>query len=94
MIGRGSNAGIREMAEASTVAASSRNAIETIDHHTLFSEYVRLKQQLFIIEQRLNGDRTDSDQLLAEWYASDEFSSLMEKHAAIAKQVALAGTGH
>jgi len=60
----------------------------------LFPEYIRLKQQLFVIEKRLNGNvANDVDQLLAEWYVSDEFSALLQKHAAIAKQVTLAGTG-
>ncbi len=98
MIGRGVNAGVRTLEETVAYAGppncSARPSLAAIDNITLFSQYVCLKAQLFVIEQRLSGNATDdSDQLLAEWYASDEFSSLTETHAAIAKQLALAKLG-
>jgi hypothetical protein len=70
------------------------DSFEGFDQVGLFSEYVRLSQQLFVIKRQLNGEFvSDPDQLLADWYVSDEFSALMQKHAAIAKKVAITGAG-
>lgn len=71
-----------------------RTAGKDLDQVSLFSEHVKLRQGLFVNERQLNGDfASDPDQLLADWYASDEFSALMQTHAAMAKKVTVTGTG-
>lgn len=71
-----------------------RTAGKGLDQVSLFSEYVRLSKDRFFIGKQLNGDfASDPDQLLADWYASDEFSALVQTHAAMAKNVTVTGTG-
>lgn len=71
-----------------------RTAGKDLDQVSLFSEHVKLRKRLFVNERQLNGDfASDPDQLLADWYASDEFSALMQTHAAMAKNVTVTGTG-